>query len=255
VQHPGGAVDRLRGYLDKREDRRAWEQIGQSPTELYQTTDGWAQPLHDMLAFPEECDEVGSFEPIWEQMTSTIGVQGIGEQSHAKLAAAFDANLNLLRALWCAVRHTRPDRVVETGVARGITSRVLLEALSQNDAGHLWSIDLPHPANYQLGIAVTPPLKSRWSLQLGTSKALLPGLLDQLGEIDLFVHDSLHTARNVEFELRRAWGHLRPGGLLLADDVHQNLGFHRFVTAENVDSWFVAPRADSPLMWGVARKR
>jgi hypothetical protein len=33
--------------------------------------------------------------------------------------------------LWCTVRHARPDVVIETGVAHGISSRVLLEALSQ----------------------------------------------------------------------------------------------------------------------------
>lgn len=34
-----------------------------------------------------------------------------------------------------------PEKVLETGVARGVTSRVILEAMSINGTGHLWSID------------------------------------------------------------------------------------------------------------------
>ena len=207
-----------------------------------------------MLDESAECDEGDAFSAVWNDMAWTIGVLGQGEQTHVQLSWRFDPNQNLLRAAWCSTRHLQPERVVETGVARGITSRVLLEGLARNRTGHLWSIDLPHPANYQLGRAVTPSLKSRWSLLLGTSKALLPDLLTELGEIDLFVHDSLHTGRNVEFELRLAWRHLRSGGVIIADDLHQNLGFQRFISAENVCSWFVAGRGNQSLLWGCAKK-
>jgi hypothetical protein len=53
-------------------------------------------------------------------------------------------------------------------------------------------------------------------------------LLTQLGKIDLFVHDSLHSERNVRFELDRAWAALRPGGALVVDDIDANWGFHSF---------------------------
>jgi hypothetical protein len=39
--------------------------------------------------------------------------------------------------------HLRPDTVVETGVAHGVTSRVIREGLERNRSGHLWSVDLP----------------------------------------------------------------------------------------------------------------
>lgn len=251
---PMGEIGRMTAYLDKRRDRSAWRAIGRSPSDFYAADLDWASPLHAMLGIPAECQEADEFPAVWDDMCANIGVRGHGDQSHAALSLAFDANKYLLRALWCATRHTRPERVVETGVARGVTSRVVLEALARNGNGHLWSIDLPHPANDQLGVAVTAALQPRWTLLLGTSKALLPGLLEERGEIDLFVHDSLHTGRNVEFELRLAWQHLRSGGLLFADDVHQNLGFHEFVRAENVSSWFVGCRARKDLLWGVARK-
>src|ERR1035441_6657985 len=61
-----------------------------------------------------------------------------------------DGDSSLSRAAWCTVLHTRPEIVIETGVARGVTSRIVLEALSANDRGHLWSIDLPHPFDRRL---------------------------------------------------------------------------------------------------------
>jgi hypothetical protein len=54
-----------------------------------------------------------------------------------------DGEPGMIRAVWCLLRHLRPEKVIETGVARGFTSRFILEALERNSAGHLWSIDLP----------------------------------------------------------------------------------------------------------------
>jgi Methyltransferase domain len=53
-------------------------------------------------------------------------------------------------------------------------------------------------------------------------------LLSRLGQIDLFIHDSLHSERNVRFELDRAWAALRPNGALVVDDVDANWGFRSF---------------------------
>ena len=46
-------------------------------------------------------------------------------------------------AIWCLVQHLRPATVVETGVAHGLTSRVILEGLLCTGYGLLWSVDLP----------------------------------------------------------------------------------------------------------------
>ena len=39
---------------------------------------------------------------------------------------------------------------------------------------------------------------------------------------------SLHSERNVRFELDRAWSALRPNGALVVDDVDANWGFRFF---------------------------
>jgi hypothetical protein len=56
--------------------------------------------------------------------------------SRESLARSSDAEVTLARAVWCAARHVRPEVVIETGVAHGVTSRIVLEALNKNDRGH-----------------------------------------------------------------------------------------------------------------------
>jgi hypothetical protein len=53
-------------------------------------------------------------------------------------------------------------------------------------------------------------------------------LLRQLGTIDLFIHDSLHSERNVRFEGDRAWAAIRTGGAIVIDDIDASRGFRSF---------------------------
>jgi hypothetical protein len=113
-----------------------------------------------------------------------------------------DGDLGLLRSIWCLIRHQRPTKIVETGVAHGVTSRIILEALNSNGGAHLWSIDYPPldtTWHAQIGIAVGNRFADRWTYIKGSSRRRLSGLLSSLGPIDLFVHDSLHSTNNVRF--------------------------------------------------------
>ena len=119
-------------------------------------------------------------------------------------------------------------------MAHGVTSRCVLEALDRNGDGHLWSIDLPPVDRFwrqQVGAAVGDRYADRWSYIAGSSRRRLPELLSSLGEIDLFIHDSLHSERNVRFELDRAWAALAVNGALVVDDVDANWGFRSFTQA------------------------
>jgi hypothetical protein len=142
-----------------------------------------------------------------------------------------DGDAALVRAIWCLTRHLRPINVIETGVAHGVTSRFILEALERNGSGHLWSIDRPpmqREWHEQIGVAVGDRSRHRWSYIRGSSRRRLPAVISRLGEIDIFVHDSAHSERNVRFEMDRAWAALRPGGAMVVDDIDANRGFHTF---------------------------
>jgi hypothetical protein len=91
--------------------------------------------------------------------------------------------------------------------------------------------DLPpleHVFQNEIGIAVSDRFRARWSYIRGSSKRRLPGVLSELGQIDIFIHDSLHSEHNVRFELDRAFAALRPGGAVVVDDIDANWGFRTF---------------------------
>lgn len=136
--------------------------------------------------------------------------------------------------LYMAVRILRPEVVVETGVANGISSSFILKALSDNCSGRLYSVDLHYregvavPPGRKLGWVIPEELRDRWSLLLGESAKVLPRLLNDLGYIDLFLHDSRHLYKTMMKEYSIAWPHLREEGLLLSDDVIENDAFIDF---------------------------
>ena len=75
------------------------------------------------------------------------------------------------------------------------------------------------PAGCDPGWVVPDALRDRYDLHLGDSRELLPRVLEPVDELDLFLHDSLHTSAHMTFEYETAWPVLRRGGILLSDDV------------------------------------
>jgi hypothetical protein len=150
--------------------------------------------------------------------------------------------------LYAIYRHLRPAVAVETGVANGFSTAFTLLALDRNGEGRLHSVDLPRevgrdyeagafyegegragiPSGSEPGWLIPPELKERWTLVLGRTQDQLPPLLDRLGTIDSFMHDSEHSFECMWFEFNDAWPHLRAGGLLLSDDVNSTEAFPRF---------------------------
>ncbi len=199
----------------------------------YEVDENWEQMLHEFTGSPWPCPVSDDFWELWSRVMGSFEGKGI-QLGRGAFGGWGDGEPGIVRAVWCLTHHLRPAKVVETGVARGITSRFILEALARNGTGHLWSIDLPPrdpDLTAQIGSAVPEDLRDRWTYVRGSSRRRLGSLLSQLGEIDLFIHDSRHTTRNLLFELNRAWGALKPGGALVADDIDLNCGFHSFMDA------------------------
>lgn len=146
--------------------------------------------------------------------------------------------------------------MIETGVAQGISSRVALEVLAENDCGHLWSIDLPHPLNHKLhgqtGAAVTDSCRSRWTYIEGESEKMLPPLVKQVGNVELFIHDSLHTAKNTLFEMEQAASIMPPGGVMLVDDIRGHGGFSTFARRHPEFKTMLCSTADRAAGFGMA---
>jgi predicted O-methyltransferase YrrM len=139
-----------------------------------------------------------------------------------------DADVNFAQGLWCLSLHLPASLVVETGVARGISTAVVLDSFAQRQGGRLWSIDMPplrEPWYSEHQAAIAPELRNRWTYVRGSSRRYLPKVLSRLGSIDLFIHDSSRTKRNMLFEMNTAWSVLRRGGAMLIDGAGEHDGF------------------------------
>lgn len=201
------------------------------PRYQYVADPDWERHLHTVLGMPFPCRTADELRPLWPHVLSALTQRGI-DPGPASFAGWNDGDPAFIRAIWCLTRHLRATRVIETGVAHGVTSRFVLEALQRNGGGRLWSIDLPAQLrpdlHDQIGICVSDHFADQWSYIRGSSRRRLSALLRRVGAIDLFIHDSRHSEYNVLFELRRAWQWLKPGGAIVVDDIDVNWGFHIF---------------------------
>jgi len=204
---------------------------------------------HDVLAtYEREVRASGLMEHLLER----------GREHHAAVAQSGDGfSLGAIGYtegvyLYAVLRTVRPQVAVETGVANGFSTAFSLLALQANGDGHLHSIDLPRevgreyapgtfyegegragiPPGSEPGWLIPAELKERWTLILGRSQEELPALLERLGTVDTFMHDSEHSFDCMWFEFNVAWPALRPGGVLVSDDVNSTEAFGRFAAQE-----------------------
>ena len=154
--------------------------------------------------------------------------------------------------LYVIVRALKPKMMVETGGTPGKSTAFILRAMERNQCGHLYTIDLPPgkvnktqlntiesyhefmPSGALSGWAVPQYLCERQTQLIGTSREHLPSLLERLGDIDIFLHDSDHSYENMTWEFEIAYSALDREGLLLSDDVLANDAFSDFCISKGL---------------------
>jgi hypothetical protein len=147
-----------------------------------------------------------------------------------------------------------------------MSSSYILKALDRNKYGKLYSIDvpwhtvthnwkaappedlIPRPQEIQSGWLIPDGLRGRWDLTLGRSSDKLPALLQKLGPIDIFFHDSEHTYDNMVWEFQTVWPGLKTGGRLLAHNVDKNTAFDDFEAKVGGKSFRLAGRNNGNIL-------
>lgn len=133
--------------------------------------------------------------------------------------------------LYELAEHLCAVRAVETGVAYGWSSLALLLSLRQRPGGRLYSVDLPYfrlRNDAWVGCVVPAVLRRRWTLYRMADREALPRVLRCAGAIDLAHYDSDKSPAARAWAYARLWRALRPGGILVSDDVGDNLAFRDF---------------------------
>lgn len=188
---------------------------------------GSAEALEELKIPPGTLIDVRSRHPeVFRQAEERVACCPI------KLGGA--GHLDLLYSL---SEYLRATRVVETGVAYGWSSLALLLSVATRPEGRVSSIDLPylHLANDRfVGVAVPAELRGRWQLFRMADREGLPKALTNLGQIDMAHYDSDKSPAGRLFAYQLIWESLRPGGILISDDVGDNLAFRDFCLDGNI---------------------
>src|SRR5262245_55720643 len=153
------------------------------------------------------------------------------------------------------VRAARPQHIVETGTHLGLGSCVIAAALLRNGRGRLTTIDIDPDAGYLIG----EPWASVTDLRIGSSIDLLAELRD----VDMFLHDSLHTYDYETKELTALEPNLRPEAIILSDNAHESPALsnwaersgrhYLFFKEQPLDHWW--PGDGIGVAWGRPRAR
>ena len=125
-------------------------------------------------------------------------------------------------SLFATVFIIKPRIIIETGVGAGLSS---LSILSAHENGRLISIDplisYGNPPRKDFGFLVPDYLRKNWNIRRGLSRDIMPKLLDEIGFIDIFLHDSEHSYDNMYFELKTSYSHMK-NGIIFVDNYNWN---------------------------------
>jgi len=142
---------------------------------------------------------------------------------------------------WYAlVRATEPDHVVETGTHLGLGSCVIAAALLRNGHGRLTTMDIDPESGYLIG----EPWAAVIDRRIGSSVDALKAVQD----VDIFLHDSLHTYDYESKELTAVEPNLRPDAIVLSDNAHDSAALsdwaersgrhYLFFKEDPIDHWW-----------------
>lgn len=143
-----------------------------------------------------------------------------------------------LDLIYHLTRHLRPKTVVETGVAYGWSTLAILLALKENGEGKLFSMDMPYQSQESdpwMACVVPASLREGWTLVRKHDRDALPALTRDLGTIDFAHYDSDKAYEGRQFAYGLLYGHLSPGGVMMSDDVDDNVGFRDFARSTGLD--------------------
>ena len=133
-------------------------------------------------------------------------------------------------------------------------SGMIFALLGHSD--QLWSIDLPFPFDRRVqaetGAVITDACRSPWSYLEGSSSQRLPPLVAKVSHVEMFVHDSLHTAENTLFEMEQAASVMSPGGVMLVDDIGESRNAFTIFTQQSPQYQAITcPAPDGYGIWGI----
>jgi predicted O-methyltransferase YrrM len=130
----------------------------------------------------------------------------------------YDLGPGALKILSFTISNFKPRLILETGVAAGKSSNLILTRLSELGAGKLVSIDITE----EVGELVREHLKVYWDLLVLKplfKKRQFKKIVSLNCELSIFLHDSNHAPRWQLFEIETVLNLAPRCGVLIVDDI------------------------------------
>lgn len=181
--------------------------------------------------------------------TAKILYKKVLEEHRLITSERWNAELELFSLLYVLVKSKKPQLLVETGVANGVSTSAIMSALDEdNSSGSLNSFDvLPETKEAYLG-------KGKWNFHLLDKKRTHKQLSAAVGNsplIDIWLHDSNHGYRWQKFEYLLALSRLKEGGILISDDIDASPAWGELAKSHFRESYIIF---DSRKFVGIAFK-
>lgn len=114
---------------------------------------------------------------------------------------------------------------MESGVANGVSTFFILNALSKNGNGSLVSIDITD----DVATFLTDEEKKRWRLKVidirHNPRKQFQKIMDEAASLSIYIHDGDHSYTWQTMEYYAALKKLKAGGLLFSDDIDSSYAF------------------------------
>jgi predicted O-methyltransferase YrrM len=220
------------------------------PRKIYPDASGWCEPLAVTTGAAVEALGFELIDPETLHPESFTLAHRSVDSCPITMGAA--GNLTLMYSL---AEGLEAKRVIETGVAYGWSSLAFLLSLRKRQ-GRLFSIDLPYfklRSDQWVGCVVPADLRANWKVYHCADREGLPKAIRAAGgSIDLAHYDSDKTHPGRLWGYGMLWDALRPGGILISDDIGDNPGFQDF--AEQVGITPIIVRDHIQRYQGILRK-
>ena len=189
-----------------------------------------------------EFSNIARYIPEGRRLYKETSIQLSGKISPIK----FDSAEGLGSFLYAFIMERKPRRVVETGVANGLTTNLIMAALDTY-GGELHSFDInPECQSVYKG-------NGKWNFHLLSRnyKKQVREVVGSIDDIDLWIHDSDHSYSWQSFEYSLAASKLKANqGILVSDDIDCTTAFGKLVKSLDTHGWAVF---DERKFFGIVR--
>jgi predicted O-methyltransferase YrrM len=129
--------------------------------------------------------------------------------------------------LYASARLSRPATILETGVADGWSTFLLLHAVARNGSGSVHSVDI----HADVGALLTDDERRSWNfhqIDERRPEAGFRALVGRLPAVDFYFHDADHRYLGQRFEYEAVLPQTAEGAVLGSDDVQASPAFVEF---------------------------